>query len=78
VDGDAGQHFRESHEIFNTPKLAREILFLLPHTRTLVESGAMRVAPDSMRAVFLGQVFRLPKRRRITTPLLVLDVKTMA
>jgi pimeloyl-ACP methyl ester carboxylesterase len=34
--------------------------------------GNRSVEPDSMRAVFLDQVFRLPKPRRITTPLLVL------
>ncbi|MDT5126465.1 MAG: hypothetical protein QOH54_2109 [Mycobacterium sp.] len=64
--------FGESHEIFNTPKLAREILFCSHTPEPIVEAGAKRVEPDSMRAVFLDQVFRLPKPRRITTPLLVL------
>lgn len=64
--------FGESHEIFNTPKLAREFLFCSHTPEPIVEAGAMRVEPDSMRAVFLDQVFRLPKPQRITTPLLVL------
>jgi pimeloyl-ACP methyl ester carboxylesterase len=62
----------ESHEIFSNPKLAREILFCSHTPEPIVQAGTKRVEPDSMRAVFLGQIFRLPKPRRITTPLLVL------
>jgi pimeloyl-ACP methyl ester carboxylesterase len=64
--------FGESHEIFNTPRLAREHLFCAHTPEAIVESCAARVEPDSMRAVFVDQVFRLPKPRRVTTPLLVL------
>lgn len=65
----------QSHEIFNTPRLAREHLFS-PHTPDdIVESCAARVEPDSMRAVFLNQLFNLPDPKRITTPLLVLGAE---
>ncbi|KUH93616.1 alpha/beta hydrolase [Mycolicibacterium acapulense] len=64
--------FGQSHEIFNTPALARDILFS-PHTPgDIVASCANRVEPDSMRAVFFDQLFGLPDTKRITTPLLVL------
>lgn len=62
----------QSHEIFNTPQLAREHLFSPYTPEEIVESCAARVEPDSMRAVFLDQVFGLPKAERITTPMLVL------
>ncbi|KUI47413.1 hypothetical protein AU198_23660 [Mycobacterium sp. GA-1199] len=62
----------QAHEIFNTPALARDILFT-PHTPPdIVASCANRVEPDSMRAVFIDQVFSLPDTNRVTTPLLVL------
>jgi pimeloyl-ACP methyl ester carboxylesterase len=63
--------FGQSHEIFNTPRLAR--VFFCAHTPgPVVESCAGRVQPDSMRAVFVDQISRLPKPRRVTTPMLVL------
>lgn len=65
----------QSHEIFNTPRLARERLFS-PHTPDdIVESCAARVEPDSMRAIFLDQVFKLPDPKRITAPILVLGAE---
>lgn len=64
--------FGQSHEIFNTPKLAREFLFCSHTPEPIVEAGAMRVEPDSMRAVFLDQAFRLPRPQRVSTPMLVL------
>jgi pimeloyl-ACP methyl ester carboxylesterase len=61
-----------SHEIFNTPQGCREF-FYSPHTPDdIVRSGAERIEPESMRAVFIDQVFGLPKVDLITTPLLVL------
>ena len=51
---------------------AREY-FYSPYTSDeVVRSGAARIEPESIRAVFLNQVFGLPKVDRITTPLLVL------
>jgi pimeloyl-ACP methyl ester carboxylesterase len=64
--------FGQSHEIFNTPRLAREFLFCAHTPEPVVESCAGRVQPDSMRAVFVDQISRLPKPRRVATPLLVL------
>ena len=64
--------FSKSHEIFNTPRLAREHLFCAHTPEPIVESCAARVEPDSLRAVFVDQIFRLPKPGRVTTPLLVL------
>jgi pimeloyl-ACP methyl ester carboxylesterase len=67
--------FGQSHEVFNTPKRAREYLFCSRTPEPLVESGATRAEPDSLRAVFVDQVFRLPKPERVTTPLLVLGAE---
>lgn len=64
--------FGESHEVFNTPRRARELLFCAHTPERIVESCAARVEPDSMRAVFVDQVLRLPKPTRVETPLLVL------
>lgn len=64
--------FGQAHEIFNTPRLAREILYCKHTPEPVVEAGAARTEPDSMRAVFIDQVRRLPRPERITTPLLVL------
>jgi pimeloyl-ACP methyl ester carboxylesterase len=64
--------FGEAHDIFKTPRLAREHLFCAHTPEPIVESCAERVEPDSLRAVFSDQVFRLPNPRRVTTPLLVL------
>ncbi|KAA0079055.1 alpha/beta fold hydrolase [Mycolicibacterium sp. P9-64] len=64
-----------SHEIFNTPAGAREH-FYSPYTPDeVVQAGAARIEPESMRAVFIDQVFSLPKVDRITTPLLVLGAE---
>ncbi len=61
-----------SHEIFKTPQGCREF-FYSPYTPDdIVRIGAERIEPESMRAVFIDQVFRLPRVDRITTPLLVL------
>jgi pimeloyl-ACP methyl ester carboxylesterase len=44
-----------------------------PHTpEPIVESCAARVEPDSLRAVFVDHVFRLPKPARVKAPILVL------
>jgi pimeloyl-ACP methyl ester carboxylesterase len=64
--------FGETHEVFNTARMARAHLFS-PHTPDdIVEAGAARVEPDSLRAVFYNQITGLPKPDRITTPMLVL------
>jgi pimeloyl-ACP methyl ester carboxylesterase len=61
-----------SHEIFNSPLAAREY-FYSPYTPDeVVRSGAARIEPESIRAVFFDQVFGLPAVERISTPLLVL------
>ncbi|MGE2719151.1 alpha/beta hydrolase [Mycolicibacterium celeriflavum] len=62
----------QAHEIFNTPALARDTLFSPHSPDEIVASCANRVEPDSMRAVFIDQVFGLPDTKRVTTPLLVL------
>jgi hypothetical protein len=59
--------FGESHEIFNTPRLAREHLSSPFAPEDIVESGAARVEPDSLRAVFMGQVLDLPDPGLVTT-----------
>jgi pimeloyl-ACP methyl ester carboxylesterase len=64
--------FGESHEILNTVPLAREHLFSPYTPAEIVESCIARVEPDSLRAVFINQLFGLPDTKRITTPLLVL------
>lgn len=64
--------FGESHEIFRTPRLAREHLFSEHTPESIVASCASRVEPDSLRAVFIDQALRLPKPHRVTTPVLVL------
>lgn len=64
-----------SHEVFNTPQLCREHFFSPTTPEDIVASSAARVQPESMRAVFTGQVFGLPKAERITTPLLVLGAE---
>jgi hypothetical protein len=64
--------FGKSHEIFNTPRLAREHLYSPFTPEDIVESGAARLEPDSLRAVFMGQVLDLPDPGLVTTPLLVL------
>lgn len=64
-----------SHEIFNTPELCREHFFSPGTPEEIVASCAARVEPESMRAVFIGQVFGLPRVERITTPLLVLGAE---
>jgi pimeloyl-ACP methyl ester carboxylesterase len=64
--------FGESHDIFNTARLAREHLFCAHTPEPIVESCAARVQPDSLRAVFMDQIIRLPNPRRVTTPMLVL------
>lgn len=64
-----------SHEIFNTPAGCREHFFS-PHTpEEIVASCAARIEPESMRAVFIDQVFGKPKVEHITTPLLVLGAE---
>ncbi|WP_425312085.1 alpha/beta hydrolase [Mycobacterium asiaticum] len=62
----------QAHGIFNTPRLARQFLFSPTTPETLVEEGARRVEPDSLRAVFFDQAVRLPRPRRVSTPMLVL------
>lgn len=62
----------QSHEVFGTPRLAREHLFSAHTPDDVVEACMARVEPDSMRAVFFDQITRLPKPERVTTPLLVL------
>ena len=64
-----------SHEIFNTPELAREHFFSPYTPDEIVESCAARVEPESMRAVFIDQLFGLPRIDRISTPLLVLGAE---
>lgn len=67
--------FGGSHHLFNTAPLAREFFFS-PHTpQELVDSCAANVEPDSLRAVFTDQAFRLPRPKRVTTPLLVLGAE---
>lgn len=62
----------QSHEVFNTPRLAREILYSAHTPEEVVVAGAQRVEPDSMRAVFTDQVFDRPHPERVSTQLLVL------
>ena len=63
------------HEIFNTPRLCREYFFSPTTPEDIVVSCAGRIEPESMRAVFAGQLFGLPRVERITTPLLVLGAE---
>ncbi|MDT5219116.1 MAG: hypothetical protein QOF15_1221 [Mycobacterium sp.] len=67
--------FKQPHEIFNTPALARQFLFSPTTPEPIVVACAARVEPDSLRAVFTDQAFRLPHPERIKTPLLVLGGK---
>ena len=64
--------FGQSHDVFNTPALAREFLFCGHTPEAVVESCAARVEPESLRAAFMDGLFHRPKPRRVTTPLLVL------
>jgi pimeloyl-ACP methyl ester carboxylesterase len=61
-----------SHDAFNSPQAAREYFYSSYTSDDVVRSGAARVEPESIRAVFFNQVFGLPAVDRITTPLLVL------
>ncbi|AQT81167.1 alpha/beta hydrolase [Mycolicibacterium litorale] len=65
----------ESHEVFNTPALARQQLFSPDTPEDIVRRCAERLEPDSLRAVFVDQAFRLPKLDGVTTPVLVLGGK---
>jgi pimeloyl-ACP methyl ester carboxylesterase len=56
----------------NTARLAREHLFCVHTPETTIESCAARLQRESLRAVFVDALFRLPKPRSVTTPLLVL------
>lgn len=67
--------FGQSHEVFNTPRLAREMLFCAQTPEDIVEGCAVRVEPDSLRAVFIDQIRRLPKPHGITTRVLVLGAE---
>jgi pimeloyl-ACP methyl ester carboxylesterase len=64
--------FGDSHDLFNTPRLAREHFFCEHTPEHIVADCAARVEPDSMRAVFIDQAFRLPKPERVRAPILVL------
>jgi pimeloyl-ACP methyl ester carboxylesterase len=64
--------FGDSHGLFNTPKLARDHLFSASTPDDVVIACAQRVQPDSLRATFIDQLFRLPDPARVTTPMLVL------
>lgn len=61
-----------ARDIFNTPPLARDFFFSPQTPQPIVDACAARVEHDSMRAVFLDQTFRLPRPKRVRTPLLVL------
>ncbi len=64
-----------SHEIFNDPARCRANFFSAHTPEEIVASCAARIEPESMRAVFLDQLFGKPKTERITTPLLVLGAE---
>jgi pimeloyl-ACP methyl ester carboxylesterase len=67
--------FGGSHHLFNTPPLAREFFFSPLTPQDIVDSCAARVEPESLRAVFTDQTFRLPRPKRVTTPVLVLGAE---
>jgi pimeloyl-ACP methyl ester carboxylesterase len=64
-----------SIEIFNTPTRCREHFFSPRTPEEIVVSCAARLEPESMRAVFIDQVFGKPRVECITTPLLVLGAE---
>jgi pimeloyl-ACP methyl ester carboxylesterase len=66
--------FGNSAELMNTPDRAREFLFSAHTPTSVVELCAARLEPESRRAG-LDQMFRLPKPRLSTSPLLVLGAQ---
>ncbi len=64
-----------SVDLVNTPPLAREHLFSARTPEPIVESCTAGVQPESLRAAFVDALFRLPKPRRVNTPLLILGAE---
>lgn len=67
--------FGGPQDLFNTPPLARDFLFSPQTPQPIVDAGAAAAVPESVRAVFTDQAFRLPRPRRVSTPLLVLGAE---
>lgn len=67
--------FGGAHALFNTPPLARDFLFSPRTPQSIVDGGAAAAVPESLRAVFFDQAVRLPRPKRVTSPLLVLGAE---